>query len=133
MYFILFYETVADYVTKRAPYREEHLGLAKAAHERGELVIAGALADPADRAVLVFKGQSPAAAEAFAHADPYVRNGLVVQWSVRPWTVVIGSDLQDGVAAPPPKAPPPHQFTLPAGYASPTRYAALDPKGIRNG
>ena len=92
MYFILFYETVADYLTKRAPLREEHLALARAAHERGELVIAGALADPADRALLVFKGDSPAAAEAFARADPYVRSGLIVKWSVRPWTVVIGAE-----------------------------------------
>ncbi|MDP2914991.1 MAG: YciI-like protein [Candidatus Aminicenantes bacterium] len=90
MYYILFYKTVDNYVEKRAPFREDHLGYAKAAHERGELVIAGALADPADRAVLVFKGEGPAAAENFAKNDPYVRNGLITEWSVRPWSVVIG-------------------------------------------
>ena len=64
--------------------------LAWASHERGELVLAGALAEPADGAVLVFQGDSPAAAEAFAEADPYVRHGLVTGWRVRPWTTVVG-------------------------------------------
>ena len=52
--------------------------------------MAGALAEPADRAVLVFRSDDAGAAEAFAHADPYVRDGLVQSWQVRPWTVVIG-------------------------------------------
>ena len=90
MYFILFYETVEDYVNRRAPYREEHLAYARAAHERGSLAIAGALGDPADAALLVFKGQGPAVAEEFARNDPYVTNGLVKKWYVRPWTVAIG-------------------------------------------
>lgn len=90
MYYILFYQTADDYLQRRAQYREEHLAYAKAAHERGELVLAGALADPADRAVLVFKGESPKVAEDFARGDVYVRNGVVTAWEVRPWTVVIG-------------------------------------------
>lgn len=90
MYYLLFYKTVDDYVAKRAPYRDEHLAYATAAHERGELVIAGALADPSDGAVLVFKAESPTAAESFAQGDPYVKNGLITEWNVRPWTVVIG-------------------------------------------
>jgi uncharacterized protein YciI len=90
MYYVLSYKTVENYVERRAPFREEHLALATAAHARGELVMAGALADPPDAAVLVFKGESPAVAEAFVKSDPYVKNGLVTEWSVRPWTVVIG-------------------------------------------
>ncbi len=90
MYYILFYKTVENYVEKRAPYREEHLAYANAAHDRGELVIAGALDEPADGAVLVFKGESSAVAEDFAKRDPYVRAGLITEWNVRPWTVVIG-------------------------------------------
>jgi uncharacterized protein len=92
MYFILFYTTVDDYVERRVPYREEHLAYARAAQERGELMMAGALADPADSAVLVFKGDSPLPAEDFARGDVYVREGVVKAWSVRPWTVVIGGD-----------------------------------------
>lgn len=91
-YYILFYKTVENYVEKRAPYRSEHLALAKSAYEDGDLVMAGALADPADGAVLVFKGDGPEAAEAFAQNDPYVKNGLISEWSVRPWTVVVGGE-----------------------------------------
>jgi uncharacterized protein YciI len=90
MYYILFYQAVENYVEKRAPYREEHLKYAHAAHERGTLVMGGALADPADGAVLVFKGDGPAVAKEFARNDPYVKNGLITEWHVRPWTVVIG-------------------------------------------
>jgi uncharacterized protein YciI len=94
MHFILFYDVVEDYATRRAPLRAEHLTLVKESHARGELVLAGALASPADGAVLVFR--SAAAAEAFAHADPYVKHGVVTRWRVREWTTVIG----DGATPP---------------------------------
>ena len=90
MYYILFYKTVDNYVERRVPYREEHLKYATAAHERRELVMAGALAEPVDSAVLVFKGDGVHVAEDFAKHDPYVKNGLITEWQVRPWTVVIG-------------------------------------------
>ena len=90
MYYILFYKTVDNYVERRKPFREEHLKYANAAHQRGELVMAGALAEPVDSAVLVFKGENASIAEEFARNDPYVKNGLITEWQVRPWTVVIG-------------------------------------------
>jgi uncharacterized protein YciI len=90
MYYVLFYKTVDNYIEKRAPYREKHLAYAKAAHQRGALVMAGALAEPVDGAVLVFKGDEASAAEDFAKSDPYVKNGLITEWQVRSWTVVIG-------------------------------------------
>ncbi len=90
MHYLLFYDVASDYVDRRAAFRSEHLALAWAAHSRGELVLAGALADPVDGAVLLFQGDSPAAAEAFAAADPYVNHGLVTQWRVRKWTTVVG-------------------------------------------
>ena len=90
MYYILFYKTVDHYKEKRKPYRADHLAMAKEAYEKGDLVMGGALDDPADEAVLVFKGESDAAARAFAENDPYVKNGLISAWSVRPWKVVIG-------------------------------------------
>ena len=89
MYYLLFYTTVENYVERRAPFREAHLKLANAAHERSDLVMAGALAEPADGAVLVFKGDHLSVAEEFAKNDPYVLNGLITEWKVRPWTVVI--------------------------------------------
>ena len=78
-----------DYITKRAPFHSEHLALARWAHERGELTLAGAFANPVDGAVLIFRGPSKEAAEAFAEADPYVLNGLVKSWRVREWTTLV--------------------------------------------
>ena len=92
MLFALIYDLVDDYIERRAPLRAEHLTLARAAAERGELRLGGALAAPADTALLVFAGADASVAEAFARADPYVREGLVVRWRVRPWTVVVGAD-----------------------------------------
>jgi len=92
VYYLLLYDVVDDYLERRGAYRAEHLALARAAHERGEIVLAGALADPADGAVLVFKGDDRTAAERFAQNDPYVKNGLVSRWRVRDWTVVVGGD-----------------------------------------
>ena len=90
MHYLLFYEVGDDYVSRRAPFREAHLSLAWQASERGELLLAGALANPADGAVLLFQGDSPDVAERFAQADPYVLNGVVKRWHVREWTTVVG-------------------------------------------
>jgi uncharacterized protein YciI len=90
VHYLLFYDVVPDYETRRTAHREAHLAHARAACARGELVLGGALADPIDGAVLLFRGDSPAAAQAFAMADPYVLNGLVTRWRVRTWATVVG-------------------------------------------
>jgi len=92
MHYLLFYDVVPNYVERRQPFRAQHLALARAAHARGELILGGALADPVDGAVLLFRGDSPAVAENFALADPYVQNGLVKSWRVRTWTTVVGDN-----------------------------------------
>jgi uncharacterized protein YciI len=89
-YFILVYDLVDDYLTRRTAYREEHLRLAREAHRRGELLLGGALTEPADRALLVFRAPDRSVAETFARSDPYVIHGLVTRWQVRSWAVVIG-------------------------------------------
>lgn len=89
MHWLLMYELVDDYLERRADHRSAHLALAWAAVERGVL-LAGAVAEPVDSALLLFQGDSPAAAEAFARADPYVNAGLVRSWRVRPWQTVVG-------------------------------------------
>ncbi len=88
-YTVLEYTLVADYLERRAALREDHLALARAAHERGELVLAGALPDPYDRALLVWRAPREVV-ERFAQQDPYVTNGLVTGWTVREWNVVVG-------------------------------------------
>ena len=89
-YYILFYKTVDNYIERRAPFRNEHLSLVNSFLDIDRLVMAGALDDPPDGAVLIFRGDMPGAAEEFVRNDPYVKNGLVTEWSVRPWNVVTG-------------------------------------------
>ena len=90
MHWLLMYDYVEDILERRAPHRESHLGLAAAAHARGELLLAGAVGDPVDGAVFVFVGVDQGAAEQFVEADPYVENDLVTSWRIRPWNVVVG-------------------------------------------
>jgi uncharacterized protein len=90
VYFLLLYDVVDHFTDRRAPYRDAHLAAARAANERGELLLAGAFAEPADGAALVFKADDRSVAERFAGSDPYVKEGLVKQWTVRNWTVVVG-------------------------------------------
>jgi hypothetical protein len=75
MHFLLFYDVVPDYAERRAAFRAEHLAYARRAHQRGELVLGGALADPVDGAVLLSRGPSPASAEAFAAGSGLTRRG----------------------------------------------------------
>jgi hypothetical protein len=90
MHYLLFYEVADDYLERRGAYRAEHLALAREAVERGEIVLGGALTDPVDTAIILFRGTSPAVAERFVAVDPYIKNGLVRSWRVREWTTVVG-------------------------------------------
>jgi uncharacterized protein len=91
MHYLLFYDYVENAVELRAPFRDEHLRLAREALERGELLLGGAFAEPVDGAVLLFCTDDPSVVEAFVRRDPYVRGGVVTRWRIRPWTVVIGA------------------------------------------
>ncbi len=95
-HYLLSYAFVDDYAERRGAFRGVHLDLAWQAQARGELILAGALADPMDTGLLLFAGETPEAAEAFARTDPYVVNGLVKSWTVRQWVTVVG----DGAATP---------------------------------
>jgi uncharacterized protein YciI len=88
-YYLLIYHVVDDYVIKRTPYREDHLRLARQAKERGDLILGGALSDPVDKALLVFRANDATVVRAFVDRDPYVANGLVTHWEIRAWSVVI--------------------------------------------
>jgi uncharacterized protein len=97
MHYLLFYDVSPDYIERRGEFRAEHLTLAWQAQARGELILAGALADPVDGAVLLFRGESADVVKRFVAADPYVRNGLVTSWRVRLWTTVVGEDAASPV------------------------------------
>jgi uncharacterized protein len=91
VHYLLFYDYVENAVERRAPFREDHLHLAREAVARGELLLGGALAEPVDGAALLFQTQDPSVVEAFVRRDPYVTSGVVTRWRVRPWTVVVGA------------------------------------------
>jgi uncharacterized protein YciI len=97
MHYLLIYEVVDDYAERRTQYRTEHLQRAWEAASRDELILGGALANPADKAILLFKGESPEVAEKFTRVDPYVLNGLVKKWTVREWTTVVGDQANNPI------------------------------------
>ena len=90
-YYALFYHYVDDYMTRRTQFREEHLKLATASNKRGEMILAGAFSDPPDKGLLIFRVPDRFVIEDFIKEDPYVKNGVVTKWEIRPWTVVIGN------------------------------------------
>lgn len=91
-YFVLRYDVVVDdYVNRRAPFRAEHLRLLQEAHARGEVLMAGAVGENPDGAIFIFRSETPGTAEQFVASDPYVANGLILNWRVQPWHVVIGA------------------------------------------
>lgn len=94
-YYILNYKLADNYLEDRGQYRAEHLGMAKEAAEKGELVLGGALDEPADQAFLIFRGENDQTATAFAKNDPYVKNGLIKEWEVRKWNAVVGSRIEN--------------------------------------
>lgn len=93
-YYILFYELAENYLQERGQYRAEHLGMAKEAVGKGELILGGALDTPADKAILIFRGADESVASNFAKRDPYVKNGLIKEWKVRKWNAVVGSKFE---------------------------------------
>jgi uncharacterized protein YciI len=89
MHLVLEYALADDYLERRTALRDDHLALARAAHERGDLLLAGALPDPYDRALFVWTAPNDVVEE-FVAQDPYVQQGLVTGWTIRDWNVVIG-------------------------------------------
>jgi uncharacterized protein YciI len=94
MHYMLTYELAPDYMQRRPQFRGEHLALAWQAAERGEIMLAGVMDDPQE-AALLFRADSEAVPAAFAKADPYVLNGLVTRWRVRPWNTVVGHEASN--------------------------------------
>lgn len=97
MHYLLIYDLAPDYLERRGEFRDEHLRMAWQSHENEELVLGGALRNPADKAYLLFESDSLDSAEEFARNDPYVKNGIVKSWEVRPWMTVVGKDAMNPV------------------------------------
>ncbi|GGZ42430.1 hypothetical protein GCM10007049_39390 [Echinicola pacifica] len=91
-YYILSYQTAPDYMLRREAFRAAHLDHVKHYQAQGLLLMAGALMDPADKAVLIFKAEDSTIPEDFAKNDPYVLHSVVSSWEVRAWNVVVGGE-----------------------------------------
>ena len=96
-HYLLTYHLAPDYLERRPAFRAEHLALAWEASKRGDLVLGGAVEEPLDTAMLLFAGDGPEAAEAFARADPYVAQGLVERWTVRRWNTGVGDSAANPI------------------------------------
>ena len=96
-HYLLIYDLADDYLERRPAFRDAHLTKAWAASGEGRLVLGGALSDPVDTAMLLFRSETPEAAESFAREDPYVLNGLVRGWTVREWKTVAGDQAASPV------------------------------------
>lgn len=90
MHYVLFYDYIDDYLERREAFRDAHLAEASQAQQRGELKMAGAFTDRPYSAALIFDVDDVAVIERFVEGDPYVQNGVVTMWTIRPWNVVIG-------------------------------------------
>lgn len=101
MHYILTYDYVADYLERRTPLRSEHLALAWKYHANGALVLGGVLDEPIDSALILFQAESPDTVHSFVAADPYVRDGLVKSWRVRPWRTTVGDGATEPVRVQP--------------------------------
>ena len=99
IFFLLTYDLVSGHMERREAFRDDHIKLALSAVDRGELLLGGALPESSDGAVLLFTGNSAEVAEKFAKQNPYVQNGLVDNWKVRPWSIVLGAGVSPQVFA----------------------------------
>ena len=89
-YLLLTLDYVEDILEKRDPYRAEHIAGAKAQEAAGKCVLAGALQNPTDKGVFVFKDCDEAYVKAFVEGDAYYKAGLVPGYTIRPWMIVVG-------------------------------------------
>jgi uncharacterized protein YciI len=94
-YYLLFYSYADDYLERRGEFRRAHFEHATKYVESKQLLLAGAYANPADGAALVFRVDDPKIVEDFAKVDPYVAAGLVTGFHVRQWSVVAGCDCAE--------------------------------------
>jgi uncharacterized protein len=87
MKYLLFYEPVDDVLAKAPEHFPAHSARLDDFHARGELLMVGTFANPQEGSMSIFATRK--AAEEFAHADPFVLNGVVRNWQIREWDEVL--------------------------------------------
>jgi uncharacterized protein YciI len=95
MHYLLIYEAVEDYMTRRGEFRNEHLKLAAQSESRGELILAGALGERGS--AFLFLSENTDLIEEFVKNDPYFKGGLIRSYKILPWATVIGKEAQNPI------------------------------------
>ena len=97
MHYLLIYDLVPDHFERREELRDENLELGWDFHDKNVPILGGPLKEPADQTFLLFQSNCPESSEKFARHDPYVKNGIVKSWKVRPWITVVGKEATSPV------------------------------------
>ena len=97
----LFYDYVPNILEKRVPYRQDHFKHITNLVEKGHCQFGGAWGtdedssnDQVDGALIILKDMSKNEIEDFVKKDPYFINGLVPNYRIRPWNVVVGAAIK---------------------------------------
>jgi uncharacterized protein YciI len=70
--------------------RPEHRAYLSGLADEGALLVSGPYSDGEPGALLVFRADDQAAVDTILAADPFMRDGLVVEADVREWQLVLG-------------------------------------------
>ncbi len=89
---ILHYEYTDNVIEKRAPHRSAHLAYISTFQKKGSLVLGGAVGVPPTSGLLIFRSLSVDEIKRVAENDPYVKNGVVTSFEVKPYIAVVGDD-----------------------------------------
>jgi uncharacterized protein YciI len=85
---VMTYRAVEDFLPLAQTHFPAHVERLREFHGRGVLLMVGTFDEPMNGdAMGIFTSRE--AAEEFIAGDPFVLNGVVASWSVRPWDEIL--------------------------------------------
>lgn len=91
--YVLQYDYVENALEKRQPHRQAHLALINKEVEKGNVVLAGAVDNPPTGGLLILRNLTRENIEQLVKQDPYVINGVVKKYSIKPYMAITGDAL----------------------------------------
>ena len=91
--YVVQYDYVENLLEKRKPYRTSHLAHIGKQMEQGNVVLAGTVGNPPTEGLMIFRNLTSTEVEQLAQEDPYVINGVVKKFTVKPYLAVVGDAL----------------------------------------
>lgn len=91
--YVLQYEYAEDPLERRKPYRTSHLAHIGKQTEQGNVILAGTVGSPPTGGLMILRNLTPTEVEQLAQEDPYVINGVVKKFTVKPYLAVVGDAL----------------------------------------